>query len=472
MSFGSAPYLAFIVLIVIAVHCAPGRKLREWMLLAASMFFYSAWDIRFLPLLLGVSFGGWILGAAVAGASPRFRPWVIGFGIAGLMMPLAFFKYSGFLLENLASLGIHHAPSATKNIVLPIGISFFTFQAVSYVCDVAKGRLAPESSLLRFSVYMTFFPHLAAGPIIRAADFLPQLHAPWRAPSATVVTYSVARFLWGLFKKLCVADHLSVSFVDLVFANLSLATGPTIVLATFAFGLQIYADFSGYSDIAIASARLLGFRLRPNFDAPYLATSPAEFWRRWHISLSTLIRDYVYIPLGGSRGVSRFRSAMNGLFAMLVCGLWHGAAWTFVAWGGLHGLLLLVFRRLSSATRSWTRAVGGWVLTQAMVMGLWFLFRTHSFGDIQDAIDRLAAGGWKPTDLSPAFLAILAADAVLIYGEQLVIRVWGTKMVMPAVRLRCARIPVQLTFAFTVFAALLLMSDLNAGGAPFLYFQF
>lgn len=472
MNFGSLPYLVFIAIIVVAVHFAPSRKFREYLLLAASVFFYSAWDVRFLPLLLGISFAGWILGANVAGPTARFRPWVIGFGIAGLMAPLLYFKYSGFLLENLAALGLSATPSAAKNFILPIGISFFTFQAVSYVCDVAKGRLAPEPSLLRFSVYMTFFPHLAAGPIIRAVNFLPQLHDSWRAPSATVVAYSVGRFLWGLFKKLCIADHLSVTFVDPVFANLSQASGPTIVLATFAFGLQIYADFSGYSDIAIASARLLGFRLLPNFSAPYLATSPREFWRRWHISLSTLIRDYVYIPLGGSQGVSRLRSAANVLFAMLVCGLWHGAAWMFVAWGGLHGLLMIVFRWLPVTAAAWMRAVGGWMFTQAVITVLWFLFRAQAFGDIQIAIDRLSSGGWKPTDLSPAFLAILAADALLIYGEQLIIRAWGSQITSPKVRLYFARVPVQLAFAVIMFAALVLFSDLNTGGAPFLYFQF
>lgn len=392
MNFGSASYLAFIVFAVVAIHLASGARVREWLLLGVSIFFYAAWDIRFLPLLLVVSVAGWVLGAHVARPPSPFRAWLMGFGIAGLMSPLVLFKYTNFLLENLRALGWAQESGPAHDLILPVGVSFFTFQAVSYVCDVAKGRLAPEPSIIRFTVYMTFFPHLAAGPIIRAADFLPKLHAPWRAPSAQVVGFSLARFLWGLFKKLCIADALSVSFVDPVFANLSQVTGPTIVLATFAFGLQIYADFSGYSDIAIASARLLGFRIRENFDAPYLATSPSAFWRRWHMSLSTLLRDYVYIPLGGDRAVSRFRAAANVLMVMLLCGVWHGAAWTFVAWGGLHGLFLVAGRWMSGPAWPRARRIGGWILTQTMVAGSWFVFRASDFGDVLIAGERLASG--------------------------------------------------------------------------------
>ena len=311
MNFGSPTYLAFIVLVVIAIHLVVGKKARDWLLVGASIVFYGFWDPRFIPLLLIISVMSWCLGALVDRPPSTVRAWIMGLGIATLMTPLMLFKYTNFLVANLGALGGGAGSGPVLDVILPVGISFFTFQAVGYVCDVASGRLKPEPSLARYTAYMTFFPHLAAGPIVRAADFLPQLAAEWHAPSARVISYSLARFAWGLFKKICIADHLAASIVDPVFNNLDQASGPTIVLATFAFSLQIYADFSGYSDIAISSARLLGFRLRENFDAPYLATSPRDFWRRWHISLSQLIRDYVYIPMGGSRRVGTVRASVN-----------------------------------------------------------------------------------------------------------------------------------------------------------------
>jgi alginate O-acetyltransferase complex protein AlgI len=472
MNFGSLPYFAFIIAIVAAIHLMPGRRSREWLLLAASLAFYAAWDVRFIPLLLGVSAASWFLGAVVSRPPSATRSWLMGLGIAALMSPLVLFKYTNFLIENLRALGLAHGGGPALDLILPVGISFFTFQAVGYVCDVAAGRIKTEPSLTRYTVYMTFFPHLAAGPIVRAADFLPQLNAAWRAPSAQVIGYSLARFLWGLFKKLCIADHLAASVVDPVFGNLGLASGPTIVLASFAFSLQIYADFSGYSDIAIASARLMGFRLRENFDAPYLATSPSAFWRRWHMSLSLLIRDYVYIPLGGNRGMSKARAAGNALIAMLLCGVWHGAAWTFVAWGGLHGLGLVMARWLPAPATRWVRLLAGWALTQSLVIFGWFIFRATSLDDLVVAADRLAAGGWKPTDVSPAFLMILATDAALIFGEQAIIMLWRSGRLPAGLRLRVSGVPVQIGLATATLAALVLLADPYNGASPFLYFQF
>lgn len=475
MNFTDLLFIPFVLAVLGFTHLQPwGQSVREWFLTLASWAFYSIWDPRFLPLVVGitvVSHAGALLLDRLDGAGRR-RALAVLVGL--LLAPLLFFKYTLFVLDSMASLlGIGPVTSLWGvGIVLPIGISFFTFHAVSYVCDVHVGKVAAEISFRRYALYIAFFPQLVAGPIIRAPDFLPQLHRPWAPPGARQAMFQINRFLWGMLKKVCIADPLASSLVDPTFANLSQASGGTIILATFAFGLQIYADFSAYSDMALATSRLLGFRLKENFAAPYLATSPKEFWQRWHISLSTLIRDYVYFPLGGSRGVSGLRAAVNALAAMLLCGLWHGASWTFVLWGGLHGLALAIGRVLpGSALPSRLRKVLGWLATQAVVMGLWFLFRLSGFADLGIAFERIAATGLLPYDLTRAYLGVLAVAAGVLYAEQAVILAWpraGRRLRLAVLGGAGRHFVLALVQSLIILALL----DPNRGGASFIYFQF
>ncbi len=471
MTFNSLGFLAFLIVVLLVLYGLPGERLRQWGLLLASYVFYGTWDARFVFLLAGVSALGYCGGVWVRRLDGSGRGWPLGLWVGLLLSPLLFFKYTNFIVSNAAALLLPSGGVAQHfDIILPIGVSFFTFQAISYVADVAAGRLAPEPSIRRFATYMAFFPHLVAGPIVRARDFLPQLHAPWRAPSRAVVGFALTRFLWGLFKKLCIADHLARSIVDPVFGNLAQASGGAIILATFAFGLQIYADFSAYGDMALSLARLLGYRLRENFDAPYLATSVRDFWRRWHMSLSLFIRDYVYVPLGGSRGLSPWRAALNALSAMVLCGIWHGAAWNFVAWGAVHGCALVLQRLLPSLP---VMAVVGWVATHAFVMAAWFLFRIESTADVAILAGKLLAGGWKPGDVSRDFLPILFVDAVVVYGEQAIIRMWHGRRMPNRAKIRLARmVPAQVLMSCALAVLVVLFMDRTMTASAFIYFQF
>jgi alginate O-acetyltransferase complex protein AlgI len=462
MNFNTLGFLGFFLAVLLAVHGIRRDDRRQWLILLASYLFYASWDLRFVPLLALVSAVSYVGGMAVAAGRRSLLTPVILL----LLLPLAFFKYVNFLLGaalDLAGALGFGAATPTMDVVLPIGVSFFTFQAISYVCDVAWNRAPVETSARRYFTYMAFFPHLVAGPIVRGADFLPQMRQAWQQPAAEVMAASLARFFWGMFKKVCIADHLSASVVDPVFANLDHVQGGTIVVAVFAFGLQIYADFSGYSDMAISAARLLGFRLKENFDAPYLASSIRDFWRRWHMSLSLLIRDYVYFPLGGSRDVSRPRAAFNALAAMTLCGLWHGAAWTFILWGTLHGLGLMAERLLSAIIpRLPGRAALGWLVSHAFVMVAWALFRVGSLDELADAVARVATTSLKPTDLSPAFLGLVLADAAILYGEQAWVRFGGVRL----------RVGWNTAAATALATATLVLQNPRMGAKAFIYFQF
>ena len=354
-----------------------GRKI--W-LLAASYAFYAAWDWRFLALILFSTLVDYCVGLAL-GREERAerRRALLGVSLAANLGLLGYFKYAGFFVDSaeelLAVLGFAVNRSSLE-IVLPVGISFYTFQTLSYTIDVYRRQLAPTRSLLDLALFVAFFPQLVAGPIVRAAHFLPQLGraARW---SAVRVRPMLGLFLVGFVKKACIADNVAPT-VDAYFAAPEAYGSTAAWIAVLLFAIQIYCDFSGYSDMAIASAGLLGFDLGANFRHPYVAASPREFWQRWHISLSTWLRDYLYIPLGGNR-VSTAVTYRNLMLTMVLGGLWHGAAWRFLFWGFLQGVALCVHR-------AWTRSplaaslpqVPGWLgiaLTQGVVAFGWIFFR-------------------------------------------------------------------------------------------------
>ncbi|MDP8971273.1 MAG: hypothetical protein M3N52_12425, partial [Actinomycetota bacterium] len=347
MLFPTIQYAVFFAVVLTVSWLLMPRPVR-WKLfvLAASYVFYGAWDWRFTGLLAGSTVLNQAGAEMIARArSARGRRAALAAVVGANLAILGWFKYYGFLVSSalnaLRPLGIQ-PPLPLLEILLPVGISFFTFQALSYVIDVYRGELPPAKPL-DFAVYLSFFPQLVAGPIVRAAEFLPQLRDR-RDPRRV----DGARGFWlitgGLFKKVVVANVLATQLVDAVFARPSQHSSLEILVAIYGYAVQIYADFSGYTDIAIGCALLLGFRFPDNFASPYAAVSLQDFWRRWHMTLSRWLRDYLYIPLGGSRG-SRLETYRNVLLTMLLGGLWHGAAWTFVVWGGLHGLGLAAEQR-------------------------------------------------------------------------------------------------------------------------------
>ncbi len=354
MLFNSQHFLWFFVLVWGLYWClVRSRKAQNALLLAASFFFYGYWDWRFLGLLVLSTVVDYGCGLALGrpGRSPGERRLVLLVSIAVNLGVLGFFKYYNFFVESAAraleSLGLG-APDWTLVIVLPVGVSFYTFQTLSYTIDRYRGEIEAERSLLDFALFVGFFPQPVAGPIVRARDFLPQAKRP-RVFRFEDQALGMRLAVWGLFKKSVVADNLA-PFVDGVFAAGEAPGIAVRVLAVYAFAVQIYCDFSGYTDIARGTARMLGFEFPWNFRMPYFASDPKAFWSRWHITLSTWLRDYLYIPLGGNR-LGPGRTQVNLMATMVIGGLWHGAAWSFVVWGAYQGLLLVVHRAWS-ATRA------------------------------------------------------------------------------------------------------------------------
>jgi alginate O-acetyltransferase complex protein AlgI len=376
MLFTSFDFLAFFaVLVGLLVVVRPPRA-RSWIVLAFSYLFYAAWDWRFLSLLLACSLWNWGLALLIERAEGRARlRWTV-LAVTLNLAALGYFKYANFFVQSFADLlGVHVGALA---IILPLGISFFTFQGVAYVLDVHRRQHAAEKSLRAFLFFKAFFPQLIAGPIVRADDFMNQVERPFRF-SRPMIIMGVQYFLAGAVSKLVFADNLAIC-VDQVFNKPGLFDAPTLWLGVMAYTGQIFTDFFGYSMMAIGLARILGYRLPLNFRMPYTSLSIQEFWRRWHITLSNWLRDYLYISLGGNRK-GRARTYANLILTMLVGGLWHGASWNFVFWGGLHGLALAFNRVWSRPWLGGTRLgrVVAWAVTFLFVSLAWIPFRAGNF---------------------------------------------------------------------------------------------
>ena len=327
MSFASLEFIAFFIIVLlgtVTLQRISSQRSKQIFLLVASYFFYGYWDWRFCFLLMFVTAAAYVT-ALYSGKKAVFVT-----GITVPLIVLGVFKYFNFFLSSFAAL-LGRSSIGMLNIILPVGISFYTFQALSYMIDVKRRRIAAEKDFIKLALYISFFPQLVAGPIIKAKDFLPQLYED-RKTTLKGLECGFQLMVFGLFKKLVLADHMSV-FVDDVFYAPSAFHWTTLILAVVSYSLQIYFDFSGYSDIAIGCAKCLGYDFQPNFDLPYISQNVTEFWRRWHISLSTWLKEYLYIPLGGNRKGKR-RQYINLFVTMLLGGLWHGANWTFVFWGG------------------------------------------------------------------------------------------------------------------------------------------
>jgi D-alanyl-lipoteichoic acid acyltransferase DltB (MBOAT superfamily) len=460
--FPTIDFAVFFVVVLTASWIAmPFRGWWKALMLAASAVFYGWWDWRFLWLLFGSALVNHVFATAIWRVrAPGPRRVLLVLALAANLGTLAWFKYYGFLVtsvaSSLATIGID-ANLPLLQIVLPIGISFFTFQAISYVVDVWRGQLRP-GTLQDFALYLGFFPHLVAGPIVRASEFLPQLRGP-RDPKAVDASRAFWLIAGGLFKKVVIANLLATRLVDPVFANPGLYSAPDVLAAIYGYAVQIYADFSGYTDIAIGCALLLGFRFPQNFATPYAALSLQDFWRRWHMTLSRWLRDYLYIPLGGSRG-GRRATARNLLLTMLLGGLWHGAAWTFVVWGGIHGAVLAVERRIALLRRA---PLLGWAVTFHVVCLAWVFFRAESFTAALTMLQRLVLG-WGPAEIvTPTLAAVIAASI----AAQFVPR--GLGLQLQAGFSRLGTVPQAAALAGALFVIDALGPE---GVAPFIYFQF
>jgi len=350
MLFNSLHFLIFFPIILILYFCTP-HKYRWMILLAGSYYFYMSWKAEYIILIMISTLVDYIAGIQIDKAITKKKKKIfLGLSLATNLGLLFAFKYFNFFSDSVRALLSQFAiplDPITLKVLLPVGISFYTFQTLSYTIDVYRGKIKPEKHLGIFAVYVSFFPQLVAGPILRAHDFLPQFYIEHKFEYVKAVS-GARLMLWGFFKKLVIADGVAIT-ANIVFNNPGDYSGPYLILATVFFAIQIYCDFSGYSDIAIGAARMMGFDIMQNFRAPYLSKSIGEFWKRWHISLSSWFKDYVYIPLGGNR-VKVGRWYINILIVFIVSGLWHGAAFGFLIWGLLHGLYLIIEIILKNVT--------------------------------------------------------------------------------------------------------------------------
>ena len=409
MLFTEFRFAVFFAITAIGVWALRGNGARKLWLLAASYVFYAGWDPRFLALLIASTAGNFWVGRILADRSVSRRAWLAA-GVAGNLLVLAAFKYFEFFAASAAEgfrlFGVH-VPESTLHLVIPLGISFFTFQGISYVIDVSRGAIAAARSPLDFALFFALFPHLVSGPIVRASELLPQfVRAPQLADMP--VRWALLLFGSGFVKKACIADRIA-TVVDPVFAAPAAYGAGAKWLAAALYHVQIYCDFSGYTDMAIAVAALLGYALPPNFDFPYLATSVRSFWRRWHMTLTRWFRDYLYVPLGGNRG-SRLRTARNLMGVFLLCGLWHGAAWNFVLWGALHGALLLLERGPVGAVLSRAPRLVALGYTNLVVVLAWVVFRSPDLTHARDFLAGLGGFGAAPVatrSLDSGWLALL-----------------------------------------------------------------
>ncbi len=419
MLFNSVSFAVFLLVVFIFYWFVAGKnhRIQNWLLLFASYFFYSCWDWRFLFLLIFSTsldyFTGIKISESASTRSRRFWFWlsvVINLGFLGV------FKYFNFFADSFAvaldNLGMHINPWSI-NVILPVGISFYTFHGLSYVIDIFNGRIKPERNFINYSVFVSFFPLLVAGPIERATHLLPQIIRP-RTFDYRKAVDGLRQIIWGLFKKIVIADQCA-EYVNLVFDNSAAHTGSTHVLAAILFAFQIYCDFSGYSDIALGTARLFGIELLRNFAFPYFSRDIAEFWRRWHISLSSWFRDYLYIPLGGSKG-STLKTVRNVFIIFLVSGFWHGANWTFIVWGALNALYILpsVFFKTNRVNLDIAaqgkvfpslRELAEITLTFSLTVFAWIFFRAESISHSFQFIDEIFSKSlFSAPDISPRTL--------------------------------------------------------------------
>jgi alginate O-acetyltransferase complex protein AlgI len=483
MLFHTWIFLAFFLVVYPVYLLVKGTRLKLPWLLAASYVFYGWWNPVYLLLILWATTIDYLAVVAMD-KTPWKKPW-LALSIANNLSLLGFFKYGGFVVANLNALAewlrlpfmlsgpdVSFLSDAVNtvlnwlslkyavpefNYLLPVGISFYVFQSMSYTIDYYRGKIGRERSFIRYATFVSLFPQLVAGPIERASSLLPQLYGSPRITRQDV-SDGLSLFVVGLFKKIALADYLAL-YVDPVYASPGEYQAPALLLATFAFAWQIYFDFSGYTDMARGIGRLLGIRLMLNFNNPYLATGLGDFWRRWHIGLSTWFRDYLYIPLGGNRH-GEVRTYVNMVLTMLISGLWHGAMWTFILWGAVHAAGRVLTRALERTGfyRDRVPTLAKQVLTFLVVSLAWVFFRAQSVGDAWLILRRIATSGLA----DPAFPLLMAA---------LVLSIWIYQYVYES-RLRELLQPAPVRIALVVGMILYMATVVTSGNHEFIYFRF
>ena len=475
MLFNSLAFLVFITIVLVIYPRLCLRK-QNLFLLFFSYFFYGYWDWRFTPLLLVSTLNHFFAGKYIyLTADKNTRKWLLIVSVSTSLGILAFFKYFNFFIDSTCALlsffGFDpHLP--VLRILLPIGISFYTFHPMTYTIDIYNGKLKPTDSFVDFALFVSFFPQLVAGPIVRAKDLLPQIFQPRQVGQADIFA-GINLILLGFFKKVAISDSLS-PIVESIFSSPVDMNSGQLLTGVYAFSLQIYGDFSGYTDIARGISLLMGFRLIENFDAPYLSRNVTEFWRRWHISLSTWLRDYLYIPLGGNRhGTwSRYRNLMVTMF---LGGLWHGAAWTFVAWGALHGLYLSIHHMLLKGRRpdfSWPSKLSDWpavaikiFLTFHLVALTWIFFRAPDF---HNAL-LYFKGLFQLNQIFDLSMPVLFAGALVIFLD--LIQTWSGSHTWLTDQ-RAFSIARYTTAQLMLFSVIIASIAHIETVTPFIYFQF
>ncbi|MCL4508736.1 MAG: MBOAT family protein [Chloroflexi bacterium] len=470
MIFPTLQFAAFFAVVLpLSWLLMPHPRLWKPFIIAASYFFYGSANPHYVFLLVGCTIWNQVMAIAIDRhcRSERSRSIVLFIALAGDLGLLGWFKYYGFFVDSVAAftsrLGLP-LPLPLLQVALPIGISFFTFQAMSYIIDVRRGQYEP-ATFLDFAVYLSFFPHLIAGPIVRARELIGQFATP-RNPRRIEAARAFGLICGGLLKKVVIADYLATRLIDPVFGAPVLHSRWDVIAAIYGYAVQIYCDFSAYSDMAIGLALLLGFQFPPNFDRPYLALSIQEFWHRWHMTLSRWLRDYLYIGLGGNRK-GRVRTYVNLMLTMLLGGLWHGAAWNFVLWGGMHGLGL-------AWERWWGNHHGGrrqrpkhpvlsWFVTFQFVCFAWILFRADTMQTFGELWHQLVFGGGQTTVTLAEVIVILVGLGIQFIPRDL----------FAGWRIRFAEMgPVLQGVALSVVLIITSAFVSGQGVAPFIYYRF
>ena len=467
MLFHSFGFFLFFWIVFAVYWSLPQLRSRNGWLVLASCFFYGTWNPWLVSLILFTAAVDYVVARRLMTTeAPTMRRALLALSVCVTLSLLVFFKYANFLAAS-AVFGLNlagaHLKSPLWDIVLPLGISFYTFETISYVVDVYRRRIPAARSILDYALYILFFPHLIAGPIVRPGFFLPQVQRMKRFDWARL-QLGVQIFLRGLFKKAVLADHL-VAIVDPVFAAPASYSTGTIWLAVPCYAVQVYCDFSGYSDMAVGTAHAFGFKLPVNFNLPYFSESVSEFWRRWHITLSSWLRDYVYIPLGGSRG-SRVRTYANLIFTLTICGLWHGAAWNYVVFGLYHGVILSLERALPlpPALARWPFRPLRIAWTFLLLCAGLVIFRSPKITDawliLQKAVRAVDGQTLPPELIRIAFVILALVFAGHLFGSLRKPHRWFARIP-----------PVVMGIGMALFF-LLIQLLMPAESAPFVYFQF
>ena len=466
MLFNSLAFLLFFPIVCTLYWCIP-LKFRNLFLLCASYYFYMSWEPSYAVLIIFTSLTTWYC-AIVLGKTEKHRKLTVTLCLVVNLLVLFVFKYYNFTVDTLTSLltlsGVRlHIPYS--QFLLPVGISFYTFQCIGYIIDVYRKTIKPEKNFITYAVFVSFFPQLVAGPIERAKNLLPQFHSRHVFDGDSFID-GLKMMIWGFFMKLCIAGNVG-PYVDAVYNNVANHNGTSMLLASVFFSFQIFCDFGGYSLIALGTAKCLGFTLMQNFNHPYLSLSVKEFWRRWHISLSSWFSDYVYIPLGGSR-CSAVKHYRNLMLTMLTSGLWHGANWTFVCWGGLHGLFLVVNSLYTKWTnrRPWTPMFVRVVVTYMFTTFAWIFFRANNIADAFTIIGKILTdhGRLFKGDGIPALVLPMVMIGLLLLKEikdEYKVRVSFMHHPSPYVSIPSSAL---------VVIIILLCAEFNSG--QFIYFQF